>query len=283
MQYHHKREAEKLVEAVRSKYNLPTDARVPVEELAKHLGITVSRRPLLRDARGTSTVTAGEPEIVVEPDLHEPRARFTIAHEIAHLLVDSSVLDGPAATKVSASSPGEIEGFCHNFAAKLLVPTEAIEEVSEWSSLTIRKVAKRGSELGVGVEPTLRRVLEVAQGDGGLLLFDRVDGVNHDRPFKLQRGVFPSMDIHAATDSTIVIPYASEQFQPLLDAYEEGTEQLIQSMSVNLSPFPKKKSVRTAVRARSYTGQLLIVLVPSDISWETLCKTDTIVNADSDS
>jgi len=282
MKYHHKREASKLVDAIRSKYDLPTNSQVPVEELAEHLGITVNRRPLLRGARGTSTVTGGEPEIVVEPNLHEPRARFTIAHEIAHLLVDSSVLDGPAVTKVSASTPGEIEGFCHNFAAKLLVPTEAIEEVSEWSNLTIRKVAKRGSELGVGVEPTLRRVLEVAYGDGGLLLFDRVDGVNPDRPFKLQRGVFPSMDLHAAADTTIIIPYVSEQFQPLLDAYEEGTEHLIQSMSVNLSPFPKKKSVRTAVRARSYTGQLLIVLVPPDISWETLCKTDTIVSANSD-
>jgi hypothetical protein len=283
MEYQHKREASKLVDVVRAKYDLPTDASVPVAELADYLGITIHRRPLLKEVRATSTVTGGEPEIIIDPELQERRARFTIAHEIAHLLVDSSVVDGPSVTEVSASTAGEIEGFCHNFAAQLLVPTEAIQEVSDWSNLTIRRVAERGAELDVGLEPTLRRVLEVARGDGGLLFFDRVNGVNAERPFILQRGVFPSNDIRAASDAKMLIPYASEQFQPLLDAYEEGTEHLIRNMSVNLSAFPEKTGVRTAVRAKSYTGKLLLVLVPPKIRWDMLCKTDTIVESVSDS
>lgn len=277
MEYQHKREASKLVNVVRNEYNLPTDSSVPIKELADHLGITIHRRPLLKDIRATSTVSSGKPEVIVEPDLHEPRARFTIAHEIGHLLVDSSVVDGPAITEVSASTPGEIEDFCHNFAAQLLVPTEAIQEVSNWSNFTIRRVAERGAELDVGLEPTLRRALEVARGDGGLLFFDRVEGINAERPFTLQRGVFPSTDIRAANDTKMLIPYASEQFQPLLNAYEEGTEHLIRNMSLNLSAFPEKTGVRTAVRAKSYTGKLLLVLVPPKIRWDTLCKADTIV------
>jgi Zn-dependent peptidase ImmA (M78 family) len=280
MEYQHKREASKLVDVIRTKYNLPTESSVPVEELADHFGIAIHRRPLLKDVRATSSVTAGEPEIIIDPELQERRARFTIAHEIAHLLVDSSVVDGPSVTEVSASTAGEIEGFCHNFAAQLLLPTEAIQEVSDWSNLTIGRVAERGAELGVGLEPTLRRVLEVARGDGGLLFFDRVKGVNAERPFTLQRGIFPSNDLRAADDTKMLVPYASEHFQPLLAAYEEGTEHLIRNMSLNLSPFPEKTGVRTAVRAKSYTGKLMLVLVPPKIRWDTLCKADTIVEAD---
>lgn len=277
MTFQIRHEAEELASFVRSEYGLPTDGPVPVEELAKKMGISISHQNLLRDIEATSNTKGGSPEIIIEPDMHELRARFTIAHEIAHLLVDSSVENNLTNINISASSSGEMEYFCHEFAAKLLLPDEAIRPVSDWEKFTIRRVAKLGRELGVAVEPTLRRVLEVARGDGGLLLFDRIDGVNDERPFKLQRGVFPSSNIRSSKNNKMVIPYRSSLFRPLLNAYEDGTEHLIKDMAFNLKPFPRKSNIKTAVRAKSYRKSLLLILIPPEVGWENLCKNDSIV------
>lgn len=269
--------ASELATIVRSKNKLPAEGQIPVEKLAEDLSIEVSRRNLLRDIHATANIEGDNPEIVLDSGLNQLRERFTIAHEIGHFLIESSTISGIPSPNISNLSDQEIEGFCNEFAAQLLVPDLSIQNISKWENFSIRGVADRGRDIGVAIEPTLRRVLEVAKGDGGLLLFDRVDGINKDRPFKLQRGLFPSSNIHSASNTSLIIPFVSDNFDPLLSAYEEGTEHLLYNMSFNLEPFPGKFKMVTAVRAKSYNEQLLLVLVPPNVDKSKLNTTDTIV------
>lgn len=270
-------EASRLANLIRSKYNLPVEGPVPVERLATDLGIKISRRDLLGGAEAVAKIDSSVPEIVVDPGTKRVRERFTIAHEIAHFLIESPNVSSVPTPDVSGLSNQETEGFCHEFAAKLLVPDTAIQDISRWSNFSIRQVASRGrGDLDVAVEPTLRRVLELAKGDGGLFIFDRIDGVNKERPFELERGHFPSSDINTPNDMRLRIPYKSDTFDPLLRAYEEGTEYLIYDMSFNLDPIPGKSKTRTAVRAKSYNDKLLLVLIPPAISKSKLRTADSV-------
>lgn len=272
MGYAIKREASKLADQILSEHEFNPTKAVPVRQLAGDMGISIHEKNLLKDVRGNSNVEEGEPEIILEESLSNYQARFTIAHEIGHLLVDDSVAEKYRTIDVSASSEREMEEFCHKFAARLLVPRQSIVDLSDWSNITIQNVGARGAELEVSLECIMRRVLEIAPGDGGFLLFDRMQGVNVERPFKLSRGIFPSSGIRSAKDSQLIIPYDSDHFADLVEAYDSGDEYLITDVSLNLSPFYRKDPIKTTVLARRYRGDLLLVVTPPEVSSDEIAK-----------
>lgn len=114
-----------------------TSAPVPVERIAKTLGASVRYAPLDDALSGMAYVKDGVPIIGVNSLHHPNRQRFTIAHEIAHLVlhrdyitaavhVDTTFVlnrDEKAATGTDA-----LEIDANAFAAELLMPADLLRE-----------------------------------------------------------------------------------------------------------------------------------------------------------
>ena len=116
-----------------------TTAPVPVERIARLLGARLRFSPLDEELSGMIYIKGDTPIIGVNSHHHPNRQRFTIAHEIGHLLlhrdqiIDQVHVDKrfPVLMRDANSATGmdlmEIEA--NQFAAELLMPTFLLSEM----------------------------------------------------------------------------------------------------------------------------------------------------------
>nr|WP_145720703.1 ImmA/IrrE family metallo-endopeptidase [Mesorhizobium tianshanense] len=128
-------------------------APVPVERIAKSLGVRVEYAPLDGDLSGLAHVRNGVPIIGVNT-LHTPaRQRFTLAHELAHIQLHRHELEGTVhvdrgslrrdALAAAGTDPTEIEA--NTFAAELLMPTDLLMAALDGHSVDLEDDAAIGS------------------------------------------------------------------------------------------------------------------------------------------
>jgi len=112
---------------------------VPVERIAKFLGAQVRYSPLDEELSGMIFVKDGVPIIGVNSLHHPNRQRFTIAHEIAHLVLHRPLItasvhvdkDFPILMRGTVAGMGvdSVEIAANDFAAELLIPREMLDEL----------------------------------------------------------------------------------------------------------------------------------------------------------
>jgi Zn-dependent peptidase ImmA (M78 family) len=111
---------------------------VPVEKVARYLGLRLERADLGDDVSGVLVVQKGKGTVGFNDLQHPVRQRFTIAHEIGHFVLHHSVRDVfidkqyVAVYKRDAnSSQGEYkyEVEANRFAAALLMPESLVHQV----------------------------------------------------------------------------------------------------------------------------------------------------------
>lgn len=103
---------------------------VPVEDVASFLDIELKREVLDDDLSGMAFVKDGIKVIVVNKTHHPNRQRFTIAHEIAHHVLDADHIANNIHVdkvifrrdRVSQEGSDLREIKANNFAAELLMP-----------------------------------------------------------------------------------------------------------------------------------------------------------------
>lgn len=125
-----RKEAQKLIE----RFGVKTPP-VPVERIAKELGIRVQYAPFDGDLSGMAFVKDGKPIAGVNSLHHPNRQRFTLAHEIGHIvlhrqLIESEVhIDKGSLRRDTLASAGidPVEIAANAFASEFMMPEHLLE------------------------------------------------------------------------------------------------------------------------------------------------------------
>lgn len=112
-------------------------APIPVDKIAKALGAVLRFSPLDQELSGMVYVKDGVPVIGVNALHHPNRQRFTIAHEIGHLLLHRDLISESVHVDKqfrvlmrdpkSATGLEGIEVQANQFASELLIPTSLFD------------------------------------------------------------------------------------------------------------------------------------------------------------
>lgn len=111
-----------------------TTIPVPVEAVAKHLGIEVDEADLGEECSGMLVRHGDSAVIGVHAGHHEHRQRFTIAHEIAHYILHSeeAYIDEHLHIDLRSNKPGSAtkqeEDEANRFAGALLMPADQVRK-----------------------------------------------------------------------------------------------------------------------------------------------------------
>ena len=110
---------------------------VPIERIAKQLGIVVQYAPFDDELSGMAFLKEGVAFIGINSNHHPNRQRYTLAHELAHIYlhrthleagvhVDQSSVNSLRRDLVSAEGTDPLEREANAFAAELLMPTKLL-------------------------------------------------------------------------------------------------------------------------------------------------------------
>lgn len=94
---------------------------VSTSRLCRNMGIKIKWFQPSDNNDGFSTIIDGVPHIFVAADLFPPRARFTVAHELGHLLL-GHIGDRRLVNHEPSVNDNPIECAANSFAARLLAP-----------------------------------------------------------------------------------------------------------------------------------------------------------------
>lgn len=97
---------------------------VDLERITEALGVTeVVRTPMVEDGR--TTWGGGRPSIELRGDRSAQRSRFTLAHEIGHILI---ARDEAVARRTHQLEGDDVEKLCDWIAASILMPRRWIAQ-----------------------------------------------------------------------------------------------------------------------------------------------------------
>lgn len=154
------------------------DGPVPVELIARAGGAEIA----YRDQSPYDGLTTRECDgnlIIVSTAMSRYRRRFTIAHEIGHLILNEVArylfgdADEPPNVFRTERTSGRrtAELFCDWFAAGLLIPEQDLEPFSTWQGISIRQLARCAMARGVSLAAVTWHVLQCAPYKGGAFKF----------------------------------------------------------------------------------------------------------------
>lgn len=121
---------------------------VPVDRLAKVLGVRIEYTPFDDELSGMAFIRDGKPVIGVNSNHHPNRQRFTIAHELAHVVLHRTKLEATVLIdkgrnfiprdSISAEGIDPLEKQANAFASELLMPDRLVRQVLAESSRDIQ-------------------------------------------------------------------------------------------------------------------------------------------------
>lgn len=147
-------EVEKLAEQIRNQWSLGFDPIPDLIDIFEEQGIKVfgidnDQYPKID---GLYAEVNGMPVIVVGDQRPGDRQRFTLAHELGHLLLDNRLADGL-----------DIENCCNRFAGAFLLPKQSLINVlgEHRNSIEPRELSLLKQEFGISMTSILHRAEEI--------------------------------------------------------------------------------------------------------------------------
>ena len=110
---------------------------VPIERIAKDLGIRVQYAPFDGDLSGMAFIKDATPIAGVNSLHHPNRQRFTLAHEVGHILLHRALIESEVHVDkgslrrdtLASSGVDPVEIAANAFASELLMPEGLLEPV----------------------------------------------------------------------------------------------------------------------------------------------------------
>jgi hypothetical protein len=175
----HEQEALRRVRAAASATRLvsPPVTVEGLERLARRLDVDqVAYVPLAEDGR--LRLSGARVIVEVKSDLSEFEQRFTLAHELAHRVIETSRMDqalltGRANRDASQEEEASLEALCDLLAGELLLPEEWVLRHVDHETPTIAAI-RVAEDLGYPIEFVISRIFELRIW-GGWSLTWRVD------------------------------------------------------------------------------------------------------------
>lgn len=151
---------------------------VEVDDLARSLGVDeiVHATGIIEDGRLERR--SGHVRVVLSARGSEQRRRYTLAHEIGHLLLADPQRDTIARRM---TSDDEVERFCDSFAAALLLPKELLEAEYRSRPQALKTVRRLTAQCDVSLAAATVRLNEVAGWSNALLHWKRSERAWHYR------------------------------------------------------------------------------------------------------
>jgi O-acetyl-ADP-ribose deacetylase (regulator of RNase III) len=144
-------------------------------ELADRGGVELVAREDLDDAR--LVLADGHPRIEFNPNRRPARIRFSVAHELGHLLF-SDYGERPrhrgAAPIERSADEWQLEMLCNRAAAEMLMPAGAFPQ-REAENLSLPHLLDLRAEFGVSTEALLNRVVKLTDRPTALFAAARAD------------------------------------------------------------------------------------------------------------
>ena len=174
--------ADQLARAVARNFDLGPPP-IDIEGLSSLLGIDeIVEGSLVEDGRLDRT--DGSARIVVRAGVSSQRRRFTIAHELCHLLLTDHTSDLEAARHIIGEN--EEERFCEDFAAALLLPWSWIRAVAHDRPQTLHTLRIVAGRSNTSLAAACVRLNEVVGWRRTLLHWRRN---NHEWSFRWAAGL----------------------------------------------------------------------------------------------
>lgn len=149
------------------------ELRLPVDPtaIAQRFGAKVFNLPqgapggLVDDRHGELRVTDGRWQILVQKDVLNERRRFSIAHEIGHILLFDAVAEHPELVRElrKRTHLSYVEQTCNQIAARILMPTAAfVDTIERLGGLGADSVLDRLTDMfWVSPGAAVRRIVEL--------------------------------------------------------------------------------------------------------------------------
>lgn len=162
--------AESLADVIRQTH--PDARRVPVNvrSLAYQLGVTsIDFARLVEDGR--LETDGRDARILLRENTNSRRTQFTIAHELGHLLLTEP---GQASVERRLVTDSDVERFCDQFAAALLLPRDWVRGRFSHSPQKLESLRQLSRSSSTSMAASLVRLQQVAGWRRMLLQWRRV-------------------------------------------------------------------------------------------------------------
>lgn len=158
--------ADRLVSAVDE---LGGGVPVDLQQIADALGVSqIARTSMVEDGR--TTWDDGRPRIELRSDRSAQRSRFTLAHEIGHILI---ARDETVARRTHQLEGDDVEKLCDWIAASILMPRRWIAEYARRDRYNLSLLRLIANKADVSLSAAAVRLAEVSERTCVLLRWQR--------------------------------------------------------------------------------------------------------------
>jgi hypothetical protein len=153
----------------RSVAELAGPVPVDLHSLATSLGVT-EIVPASMTEDGRTTWDEGRPRIELRADRPQTRRRFTLAHEIGHILLAQ---DQSVARRTHGLANDDVERLCERIAASILMPRDWVYRFTERERYNLSVLRLMAHKADVSLAAAAVRLAEVSGGTCVLLRWKR--------------------------------------------------------------------------------------------------------------